>query len=500
MTTTSDTTAQPQIPTGPLLSQLAGMSEARRWGEALAEDIKLYRAGKLDWSEIDAGIVVHGPPGTGKTTFARALAASTRLPLIATSYADWNRGNVYVSTIIDAIRAIFETAQEHAPCVVAIDELDSLPSRELMTSERSTGTHMIVNALLEQLDGLNTRKGVVVVATCNHPRRLDPALVRPGRLGRSIHIPLPDRSALPKIIAFHLKSDATRIGDLAGIAVMCVGMSGATIEQLVREARQTARRHGQTLQRAHLMSVLEARAASLSKEDARRAAIHEAGHGVAAICLSGAKGISLSIVPTEESTGRMLARPAGPTVTRESVRKQLAILLAGRAAEEILLGEPSGNAGGGADSDLARASELALGAVTMLGLSKSGGAFWYGAHRDLGIHHVPGALHDEARKMIDDALAEAKALLTRERAFVLAVADALVSRRALADGEIAALDPSRRRNSIADRLLQSLAIAHDDPYPEDDPYLHISRRKLPPLVPHPIYASPPTRNAGRRRT
>lgn len=102
--------------------------------------------------------------------------------------------------------------------------------------------------------------------------------------------------------------------------------------------------------------------------------------------------------------------------------------------------------------------------------------------------------------MIDAALAEAKALLTRERAFVLAIADALVSRRALADDEITALDPSRRRNSIADRLLQSLAIAHDDPYPEDDPYPHISRRKLQPLVPHPIYASPPTRNAGRRRT
>lgn len=500
MTTTSDTTAQPQIPTGPLLSQLAGMNEARRWGEALAEDIKLYRAGKLDWSEINAGIVVHGPPGTGKTTFARALAASARLPLIATSYADWNRGNVYVSTIIDAIRAIFETAQEHAPCVVAIDELDSLPSREIMTSERSTGTHMIVNALLEQLDGLNTRKGVVVVATCNHPHRLDPALVRPGRLGRSIHIPLPDRSALPKIIAFHLKSDAARIGDLAGIAVMCVGMSGAAIEQLVREARQTARRRGQTLQHAHLMSVLEARAASLSKEDARRVAIHEAGHGVAAIRLSGAKDISLSIVPTEESTGRMLARPAGPTVTRESVRKQLAILLAGRAAEEILLGEPSGNAGGGADSDLARASELALGAVSMLGLSKSGGAFWYGAHRDLGIHHVPGTLHDEARKMIDTALAEAKTLLTHEKAFVLAVADALVSRRALADDEITALDPNRKRSAIADRLLQGLTIAASAQYPGDGSHIFPQRPSRPRLAPlSPELRSLP-RDLGRKRT
>lgn len=438
---------RPKVPDGPLFSQLAGMDEARRWGEALTDDIKLYRAGKLDWSEIDAGIVVHGPPGTGKTTFARALAASARLPLIATSYADWNRGNVYVSTIIDAIRSIFEKAEKNAPCVVAIDELDSLPSREAMTSERSTSTHMIVNALLEQLDGLSKRKGVVVVATCNHPDRLDPALVRPGRLGKSIRIGLPDLASIPKIIAFHLKSDAARVGDLKDFAVICAGMSGAAIEQVVREAKQLARRRGRSPQRADLVAIIESRTASMSKEQQWLTAVHEAGHGIAAHKLLGAKDITLSIVPTAETWGQMLARMAGGVTTRDAIEKQLVSLLAGRAAEEVIIGAVSGGAGGDATSDLARASELALTAVTLLGLTRSGTSFWHGMFRRLGLHNVPPALFAEAREMVDKAYEEAKALISEEKTSVRTVAAALVKSRALSHESFLAL--VRKQPTIA---------------------------------------------------
>jgi len=421
----------PTIPDGPLFSELAGMDEARRWGEALTEDIKLYLDGQLAWDDIDAGIVVHGPPGTGKTTFARALAASTGLPLIATSYADWNRGRVFISTIIVAIRSVFDKARQYAPCVILIDELDSLPSRDIMTTEHSTGTHMIVNTLLEQLDGLSKREGIIVVATCNHPDRLDPALIRPGRLGKSIRIGLPGLDAIPQILAFHLKSDAPRMGDLKGIAVMCLGMTGAAIEQLVREARQHARRKRRPLQAADLVAIIQARSAGLSPEQQNVVAIHEAGHAVAAHKVLESTEIILSMVSSTESWGRVLTKPRAEVITRASITKQIVALLAGRAAEEIMIGEISAGAGGSAESDLAIASEMALRAVTLLGLSNSGSAFWHGPFRNLGVHNVPAALMTEARELVQHAYEEAKRLIEEHEDLVFAVAEDLLEKRAL---------------------------------------------------------------------
>ena len=225
----------PPIPEGPLLSQLAGMPEARAWGEALVQDLALYKAGRLKWSEIDPGCVLYGPPGTGKTTLARAIAATARLPLVAASYAEWNRGGPYGADIINAMCKTFESARKSAPSILAIDELDSMPDRSSLPSSHPV-TYAIVNALLEQLDGLNRRPGVVVIGTCNNPERLDAAVVRSGRLGRSILVPLPALEALPQIFAFHLGQHAGSIGNLSSVAVMCVGMSGADIEQLVRIA------------------------------------------------------------------------------------------------------------------------------------------------------------------------------------------------------------------------------------------------------------------------
>ena len=219
------------MPKGPLLSQLAGMPAARAWGEQLAADIAFYRRGLVQWHEIDAGLVLYGPPGTGKTTLARAIAATAELPFIATSYAEWSRGHQYGIEVMNAILATFKLAQANAPCIVAIDEIDSIPSRSNIPSDHNA-TFAIVNTLLDQLDGLNRRPGVIVIGTCNNIDRLDPALIRPGRLGRTIEVPLPGLDALPQIIAFHLGDDATSCGDLGGIAVMCGGMSGARSSSL----------------------------------------------------------------------------------------------------------------------------------------------------------------------------------------------------------------------------------------------------------------------------
>jgi ATP-dependent Zn protease len=429
---------KPVVPNGPHLSQLAGMPEARAWGEALAADIDLYKRGMLEWSEIDPGLVLYGPPGTGKTTLARAFAATAGLPLIGTSYSEWSRGNHYGIDVQNAILATFDTARKNAPCVVAIDEIDSFPQRSAL-SENQQATYAIINTLLDQLDGLNRRPGVVVIGTCNNRNRLDPALVRAGRLGRLIEVPLPDLEDLPKIIAFHLKDDAASFGDLSGIAVMCVGMSGAAVEQLVRDARGHARRQGRKLQKTDLINRLQARAKGRHPEMDWRIAVHEAGHAVAAYRIFKATNIALSIVPSPERQGQARYNLPSVPLTQTVVIAKLILFLAGRAAEEIFLRNVSAGAGGREDSDLAMASNLALDAVASYGLSSSGSLFW---HRPAGdsVARSPQPLKDEADKLVRKAYNMAKVLIGREWDFVNLAATELIRHRAIAHRQFVRCD------------------------------------------------------------
>jgi cell division protease FtsH len=435
----SATPPKPPVPEGPFLNQLAGMDEARTWGEALALDLNLYKAGGLAWSEVDRGCVLHGPPGTGKTTLARAIAATAHVPLIATSFAEWSRG-AYVSDVIGPMRKVFETAGANAPCILAIDEIDSLPKREGLPASHA-GTQMIVNALLELLDGFNRHPGVVVIGTCNNPDGLDPALVRPGRLDRKIMVPLPDLEALPKILAFHLGNDARRFGDLAAIALSCIGMSGAGVEQLVRDARKHARRQGHLVSRADLLAILDAKAASIDRETQWRMALHEAGHAVAAFRLNPATRISLSIVARSDvGAFTTYTTPASP-LTRSLVQQRLMVLLAGRAAEDVVLGSVSAGAGGEAGSDLARATELALSAIVKFGLSATGSLLWQPQST-----LVPGLYSSNVMGEVDDLLRTAykaaKSLIEGNRNFTNNVAMALLKNRGLSHQEFASIEHS----------------------------------------------------------
>lgn len=436
------TTAKPVVPKGPYLSQLAGMPAARAWGEALAADIDLYKRGMLDWSEIDPGLVLYGPPGTGKTTLARAIAATAGLPLIATSYAEWSRGHQYGIEVMNAILATFKLAQANAPCIVAIDEIDSIPSRANVPADHHA-TFSIVNTLLDQLDGLSKRPGVIVIGTCNNVDRLDPALIRPGRLGRTIEVPLPGLDALPQIIAFHLGDDATACGDLSSIAVMCVGMSGAMIEQFVRDAKRRARLLGRRVRRSDLVETLQARSAMCDAATDWRIAIHEAGHAVAAYRLYPATTVTLSIVPSDDSAGQFnFTYPPGP-LTHESLRHRLIVWLAGRAAEEVFLGSVSAGAGGRANSDLAKASSLALDAVASYGLSSSDSLFW---HRPAGdsIARAPLHLQQEAEAIVAECYGKAKTMIGEEWDYVNSTAEALIKNRALSHRQFVAIDRKPR--------------------------------------------------------
>lgn len=419
---------------GPRLANLGGMREARKWGEALVRDFADYKAGKISWDTLDTGAILYGPPGTGKTMFAVVLARSCGVKLIATSLSQWmTSGDGHLDDVIAAMRRDFALAREEA-CILFIDELDSFPTRRHNNSADTWWTN-VVTAFLEELGGLVARPGVVVIAACNHFTKLDPALVRAGRLEKHIPVELPRLDELPSVIGFHLSREEIRaVGDMKSMAVMCQGMSPAEIGRLVRDARRHARQWKHSLRRADFLAVLESEARDAEFD--WRVAVHEAGHAVAALTLGVAREVNVSIVATTRSGGSSSVEYHPLMITPATVTHQLVIALSGRAAEEVVLGEISGGSGGDETSDLARANSLAWRAVTELGFSKRAPLRWCRDSQRPEAILCDNSISQEVQEMLTEAYDVAIKLARANKAKVEAVAKALTQRRALASADV----------------------------------------------------------------
>jgi cell division protease FtsH len=435
-------------PAGPKLRELAGMDAARAWGEATAQDVKDYISGHVRWSDVDPGCVIHGPPGTGKTTFASAFAATCGIPLLATSYASWQRsGEGHQGNITQSIRQDFELARKNAPCVVFIDELDSLPKRG-SGGLNAEFYRPIVNALLEELDGTLDREGVIVIGACNDNSDLDPALVRSGRLDQQIQIPLPSPAALPGIFRFHLGHDAAALGDLKRVAAQCAGMSGADITRIVRTARRNARRERSALREAHLNAAIASGAPALSQQELERAAIHEAGHAFLLLRLGLSDELNLSLTRPIGILGQIQRISRKRSCTRTELCAAIVACLAGRAAEEVILGSVSSAAGGDDVCDLAVANRLSFNAVMNQGLSVQQSLLWFGPSESAADLANAAKLRAEAEHVLDTADAFAMRTLRAEQRTVQSVADALVNARGLSDSDLRRLIFDRRPLAI----------------------------------------------------
>lgn len=407
---------------GPLLSEMPGLGPAKQWGLELAADLRDYVAGKLPWTACAKGLLISGPPGTGKTSYARALSREAGVHFIATSYAAWqSHKDGHLGSVTAAIRKTFSEATANRPCIIFCDEIDTLPARG-KSAHHDDWWSAIVNTLLEQLDGFEKREGVVVIAACNDPSRLDAALVRAGRLDHHIAIPLPDVPALVDIFRFHLGGDLAGT-ELRAAALAARGHTGADVERWVRMARRTARTAGHPLTLQDLLEAVRGGESEWPADVRRRIACHEAGHAIVQLALGIAEPTALSIGGVgglaESDLGEMRAE------TREHLEKFLVVLLGGRAAEQLSFAEVTAGAGGDAvGSDLARATRLATRLETDFGFGSLGLLCLAGnvGNRDL-------MMFDQLRAAvggtIDRAYAMALEVLGRNRHTLDALAAAL---------------------------------------------------------------------------
>lgn len=342
----------------PGVEELSGMGAAKDWAMELVVDIESWRRGEIAFHEIgSAAAVIAGPPGVGKTALMRSLSKSTQLPLIVTSVGEWfSTSPGYLDSIIKKIDEVFSSARSVAPAIIFLDELDSVPSRKTISPRGADWWLPVITHLLTTLDTAVSGRSdqLIVVAATNHPERLDPALVRPGRFSRIIDVGTPDEEGMKGILRQHLGADLEG-QDLAGAARLAAGATGAKAVDWVREARRTARLAKRPMLLVDLLDVI-APPDDRPYELVWRTAVHEAGHAVVAWLLSVGEVLAVSIVASDSIGGYNRLGPGNHFPTRLDLENLTVQILAGRAAEQVILGVAGTGSGGAAFSDLARAT------------------------------------------------------------------------------------------------------------------------------------------------
>ncbi len=399
-------------------------------------------------ARIPRGVLLAGPPGTGKTLLARAVAGEAHVPFFSASASEFIEAIVGVGA--SRVRDLFKQAEEAAPAIIFIDELDAI-GRARGGSGGVMGGHdereQTLNQILTEMDGFDPAAGVIVLGATNRPDVLDPALLRPGRFDRRVFVQPPDSAGREQILRVHTRSVPLADDvDLAQIAQTTPGMVGADLANLVNEGALLAAKRGHDqVQRADFTDALEkivlgaARKILLSHDDRRRIAYHEGGHAIVGMLTPGADPVrKVSIIPRGQALGVTLSTPDDDrfNYSEDELRAKIRVSCGGRVAEEIVYDEPTT----GAESDIQQVTGIARGMVERWGMSEKVG-FLAMAPREGQGFLLPGAepvseatkelIDAELRRIVDDELDHVRHLLTDNRERLDALAEALLERETL---------------------------------------------------------------------
>ena len=401
-------------------TDVAGVDEAREELKEIVEFLKNPRKYTNLGGRIPKGVLLVGPPGTGKTLLARAVAGEAHVPFFSLSGSEFVE--MFVGVGAARIRDLFHQAEAKAPCIVFIDELDALG---MVRVQSPLGSHeereQTLNQLLAEMDGFDSRKGVIIMGATNRPEVLDPALLRPGRFDRQVLVDKPDVKGREEILGIHIKGVkvASEV-DLKVVAARTAGFAGADLANLVNEAALLAARNDKpSVDMKDFESAIDRLVAGLEKKrvmsvkEREIVAYHESGHAIVATVLPGLDPVhKISIVQRGfGALGYTMQLPLEDRylMQRRDLENQLAVLLGGRTAEEIALQEIST----GAQNDLLRATDIARAMVTEFGMSDALGAVNYDSNKRARFLDIPmpqerGLYAEDTAQKID---AEIKRLL-----------------------------------------------------------------------------------------
>jgi cell division protease FtsH len=424
--------------TGVTFDDVAGVDEAKAELQEIVSFLKdKDKYGRLG-ARIPKGVLLVGPPGTGKTLIAKAVAGEAKVPFFSISGSEFVE--MFVGVGAARVRDLFEQARKAAPCIIFIDELDAMGRAR--SAGGSIGGHdekeQTLNQLLTELDGFDPREGIVLLAATNRPEILDPALLRAGRFDRQVVVDRPDKSGRVAILKVHMKKvKMASAVDPVEVAAITPGMTGADLANLVNEAAIIATRRGGnevtmadfTAAVERIVAGTEKRSRVLNPEDRKRVAYHEMGHALAAATLPGTDPVhKVSIIPRSiGALGYTMQRPTEDKflITTGDLKNRMVVLMAGRAAEDLIFGEIST----GAADDLARTTDIARQIVTRFGMTKELGqaVFERQGSSYLGNNVVSMREKDYSedtsreidmavKRLIDEAYARAKDILKKRSA------------------------------------------------------------------------------------
>ncbi|PLR20232.1 cell division protein FtsH [Caulobacter zeae] len=440
-----------------LFDDVAGVDEAKEELQEVVDFLKDPAKFQRLGGKIPKGALLVGPPGTGKTLIARAVAGEAGVPFFTISGSDFVE--MFVGVGASRVRDMFEQAKKNAPCIIFIDEIDAVGRhRGAGLGGGNDEREQTLNQLLVEMDGFEANEGIILIAATNRPDVLDPALLRPGRFDRQVVVPNPDVAGREKILRVHMKNVPLAADvDVKTLARGTPGFSGADLANLVNEAALTAARKNRRMVTMHdfeyakdkVMMGAERRSMAMSEDEKKLTAYHEGGHALVALNVPVADPVhKATIVPRGRALGMVMQLPEGDrySMSYDMMTSRLAIMMAGRVAEELIFGKEKITSG--ASSDISAATNLARNMVTRWGFSDDLGTVAYGDNQEevfLG-HSVARTqnvspdtmvkIDAEVRRLVKGGEDDARRILTEKLEDLHSVAKALLEFETLSGEEI----------------------------------------------------------------